>query len=330
MNLNGKRVLVTGGAGFIASHLCRRLVGMGALVHVIVKYRSVMDNIRLAALWDRIVIIEADLRNQDSLSQLRDIKPEVVYHFAAYNHVGDSFLHVSEALSSNCAGTANLMEAWQGYERFVYISTSEVYGHQTETPFVETMTPAPLSPYAIGKYAGELYARMKYRSAGRPVVILRPFNAFGPYQSDRAVIAELVIKCLRGERIRTTGGEQTREFNFVENLVDGFIAAVENDAAVGDTFNLGSGREVAIRDLVRIIHAVTNSVSELAIGELPYRPGEIWRMYADNAKAARILGWQPKISLEQGLERTAAWYARCLRDLIDPASPVARLGLGAV
>ena len=330
MNLDGKRVLVTGGTGFIASHLCRRLLNMGAQLYVMVKYKSVMDNIRLAAMWDRITIIEADLRNQDSLAQLRSFKPKIIYHFAAYNHVGDSFLHISEALGSNCIGTANLMEAWQDYERFIYISTSEVYGYQTSVPFVETMTPAPLSPYSIGKYAGELFARMKYRSAGRPVVLLRPFNAFGPYQSDRAIIAELTLKCLRGERICTTQGEQTREFNFVENLVDGFIAAVEHDDAVGETFNIGSGREVAIRDLVTMIHTQTNSKSELAIGELPYRPGEIWRMYADNTKAVRELNWQPKISLEEGLGITAEWYARCLRDLLDKDSAVARLGLASV
>lgn len=324
--LAGKRILVTGGSGFIASHLCRRLIGLGADLYITTKYNSLMDNIRLASFWDTITILEADLRNPDSLAQLQAIKPQIVYHFAAYNHVGDSFLHVSEAIDSNAKGTANLMEAWKGYERFVYISTSEVYGYQETVPFTETMIPQPMSPYSVGKYSGELFARMSYRSRNLPVVVLRPFNAFGPYQSPRAVIPELIMKCLRGVPLETTEGKQTREFNFVENLVDGFIQAAIIEDAVGQIINLGSGREVPIRELVTKIHEYTASKSELRLGALPYRPGEIWRMYADNAKADKILGWTPQVSFEDGLKRTVEWFRRYLDVLGSPDSPVAKLG----
>ncbi len=325
-SLRGKRVLVTGGSGFIASHLCRRLHALGADLHVLTRYNSLVDNIRLARIWDAVTVVEADLRNPDSLAQLKRIKPEIVFHFAAYNHVGDSFTHVSEAIGSNAVGSVNLLEAWQDYERFVYISTSEIYGHQESVPFRETMTPAPMSPYAVGKYAGELYAQLKIRSAGKPVAIIRPFNAFGPYQSVRAIIPELIVKCLRGEDIVTTEGRQTREFNFVENLVDGFLLAATRPEAVGQIINVGCGREIAIRDLVTAIHTATGSASALRIGALPYRPGEIWRMYADNAKAGNLLGWTPRISFEEGLERTVAWFRRYLEVLASPDSPVAALG----
>jgi nucleoside-diphosphate-sugar epimerase len=324
--LKGKRVLVTGGSGFIASHLCRRLLAEEAILYVTTKYNSMVDNIRLAAQWGDIRVIEADLRNTDSLAQLRSIKPEIVFHMAAYNHVGDSFLHVSEAIDSNAKGTANLMEAWQDYERFVYISTSEVYGYQESVPFTETMFPQPMSPYAVGKYAGEIYARMKFRSAGKPVAVLRPFNAFGPYQSPRAIIPELILKCLRGEQVTTTEGKQTREFNFVENLVDGVIKAATVPEAVGEVINLGSGREIAIRDLVKEIHRCTDSTSELRIGALPYRAGEIWRMCADNAKAARLLDWTPTLSFEEGIKRTVAWFRDFVEAMYGPHSQVVRLG----
>lgn len=324
--MNKKEVLVTGGAGFIGSHLTKRLVGLGARVAVLVKYKSIIDNVRLAPIWRDVNIIEADLRNVDSLRGLKDQhRFDVVFHLAAYNHVGDSFLHVNEALQSNAVATANLLEFLPDYGRFVYTSTSEVYGYQRSVPFQEEAMPFPISPYAVGKYAGELYARMKAHQTGRPIVCIRPFNTFGPYQSDRAVIPELIIKCLLGSPIETTEGIQTREFNYVDNIVDGFIAAATVDPAPAEVINIGSQREIAIRDLIHKVHELTGSRSELRIGALPNRPTEIWRMCADHARAEEILGWQPKVAFEEGLERTIAWYRRYLQVYYDPASPLNRL-----
>ena len=329
MSLRGKRVLVSGGSGFIGSHLCRRLIEMEADVFVLVKYHSVIDNVRLAGYWDHLTPVEVDLRNPDSLRALQDIRPQVIFHLAAYNHVGSSFTQVSEALDCNGKGAANLLEAYEGYERFIHISSSEVYGYQPCVPFREDAVPQPQSPYAVGKYLGEVYALMKWRSAKRPIVVLRPFNAYGPYQSPRAVIAELIIRCLRGEDIVTTRGLQTREFNYVENLIDGFLLAAASDAAAGQVINLGCGVEISIRDLVKRIHRLTQSASRLRIGELPDRPGEIWRMCADSSRAKTLLGWTPTVGLEQGLERTVAWYRRYLEQFGNPASALAQLGTGS-
>ena len=326
MTLKGGKVLVTGGSGFIASHLCRRLVDMGVDLHVLVKYNSVMDNIRLADIWDKITPVEADLRNPDSLKQLAQLKPERIYHLAAYNHVGDSFMHVSEAVDSNGKGTINLLEAYRDYERFVYISSSEVYGYQESVPFHEDATPFPLSPYAVGKYMGELYARSKWHAEKSQIVVVRPFNAYGPYQSPRAITAEMIIKCLLGDDIVTTEGYQTREFNFVENLVDGLILAGTRNEAVGEVINLGCGQEVSIRDLVQRIHKMTNSSSRLGIGELPDRPGEIRRMSADNNRAREVLGWSPKVDHDDGLAITIEWYRRFLAQFGDPSSDLRQLG----
>lgn len=326
MKLKGARVLVTGATGFIGSHLCRRLVEEGAELFGTVKYNSIIDNVRLARLWDRITPVEADLRNPDSLGQLRKIQPQLIYHLAAYNHVGDSFSQVSEAIDSNAKGSVNLLEAYEEYERFVYISSSEVYGHQEGVPFQEELVPSPLSPYAVGKYAGELYARMKWRSLNRPIVVLRPFNAFGPHQSPRAIVAELIIKGLKGEDLVTTEGWQTRDFNFVENLVDGFILAGTRPGVEGEVINLGSGVELSIRDLVKKIHILTGFRSCLRIGGLPYRPGEIKRMVADRRKAERLLGWSPKVDLGKGLGLTIEWYRRFLAEFANPGSALCQLG----
>jgi nucleoside-diphosphate-sugar epimerase len=304
----GKKILVTGGSGFIASHLCRRLLAEGANLYVLTRYNSIIDSIRLSDLWNQLTPVEADLRNLDALKKIQGIRPDVIYHFAAYNHVGDSFVNVSEAMDTNARGTANLLESCDGYERFIYISTSEVYGFQEQIPFSEDLRPFPISPYAVGKYAGELYARMKWHVKNLPIVVLRPFNAFGPFQSPRAVIAEMILKCLAGTEIIATEGVQTRDFNYVENLVDGFVAAALRKEAIGEIINIGSGEDVSIRSIILKIHQLTRSSSRLGIGELHYRPTEIWRMMADNRKAKELLGWSPRIGLDEGLEKSVIWY----------------------
>ena len=181
--LNNKKILVTGGSGFIASHLVNRLLKMGAEIYITTKYNSVFDNIRLMNIWENLNIIEIDLRNMDSLNQLKTIKPDIIFHMAAYNHVGDSFLHSSEAINSNAVATANLLNSYNDYELFVYMSTSETYGKQNEVPFTEEMKPFPISPYAVGKYTGEIYALMMNHVYKYPITVLKPFNTFGPFQS---------------------------------------------------------------------------------------------------------------------------------------------------
>lgn len=325
-SLAGKRVLVTGGSGFIGSHLTRRLVREGAKVGILTKYNSIIDNIRLVDVWDQLTVIEADIRNHDSLKQVAEFRPSIIYHLAAYNHVGDSFLHVSEALDSNVKGTANLLESYDGYDRFVYTSTSEVYGHQSMVPFSEDLCPRPVSPYAVGKYGGELYCRIRLERSDKRIVIVRPFNAYGPYQSPRAVIAEVILTCLAGKPVYATEGKQTRDFNYVANLVDGFILAGEREEALGEIINVGSGMEISIRDLIVEIHRLTNSRSELHVGALEYRPTEIWRMFAGNSRAKSLLGWTSRIDFKEGLRHTISWYRAYLDQYMNHASPLHRLG----
>jgi len=311
--MKSKRILITGGAGFIGSHLTRALVSMGADVTVLVKYKSIIDNVRLSSVWNNINIEEADLRNLDSLKTLNNRSFDFVFHLAAYNHVGDSFIHVNESLMSNAIATANLLECGIDYGRFIYTATSEVYGFQKKVPFNENSSqPFPISPYAIGKYTGELYARMKRHQSDKPIVVIRPFNTFGPYQSDRAVIPELIIKCLRGDLVETTEGKQTREFNFIKNIIEGFLLISQVEPIPEEVINVGSGVEIAICDLVRKIHKLCDSDSELRIGSIPNRPTEIWRMFADNQRAENLLNWTPSITFDEGLKKTIIWFKKYL------------------
>ncbi len=306
------KVLVTGGAGFIGSHLVKHLLKAGTEVTVTVRYNSIIDNVRLAAHWDDITRVVADIRDADAMRQFRGKSYDAVFHLAAFNHVGDSFFLANEALMTNGIGTANLLESGIEYGRFVYTSSSEVYGIQQIVPFVETSAPNPVSPYSVGKYTGEVYAIAKRQQANLPIVCVRPFNTFGPYQSERAVIPELAIKCLRGLPIETTAGTQTREFNYVDNQVEALMLAATRPV-FRDVINIGSRHEISIRDLARLIHEKTGSKSDLRIGALGERPTEIPRMSSDYALASKTLGWEPKVGFEEGLDRTLAWF----REYVD-------------
>lgn len=309
------RILVTGASGFIGSHLVRRLLADGAIVGVTVRYDSVMRNERLRESWPDLHVIEADLRNRGALVAVRDFRPSIVFHLAAYNDVGGSFRQVEECFDVNAKGTANLLDHCLEVDRFVYMATSEVYGYQETVPFDETMSPNPISPYAITKYAGELYCRMKQRIGSSPsVVVVRPFNTYGPYQSTRAVIPELIIRCLRNEPVVTTSGRQTREFNFVSDIVEGLVRAAMCGVPVEGPVNLSSGNEVAIRDLAVLVAEMTGSDSDLQIGALPHRPTEIWRMFGTNHRARELFGWEPRMNLRDGLAETISWYRTYLGD----------------
>ena len=167
---------------------------------------------------------------------------------------------------------------------------------------------------------------MKHRQSNCPIVALRPFNAFGPYQSPRAVIAELIDKCLRGTPVLITEGKQTREFNFVTDLTEGMLLATLSPKAESEVINLGTGQDVAICDVAKLIHKKCESKSELKIGALPTRPNEIWKMRSDATKAKELLGWEPKVSFEEGLDITIEWFRKYLNVYYSPDSPLVSLG----
>jgi len=323
--MKNKKILLSGGAGFIGSHLTKKLLDQGANVSVIVKYRSIIDNIRLAKVWHDINVIEADLRNIDSIRAVRDKSFDYIFHLAAYNHVGDSFTHYSEAIHSNITATVNFLENCPEFNKFLYVASSEVYGFQDVVPFIETEIPFPISPYAVGKYGGELYAKMKQHQTNQNILGVRPFNTFGPYQSDRAIIPELIIKCLRGDTIKTTEGKQTREFNFVDNITDGMIKFASKDFNGWVTMNIGSGIDISIKDLVQKIHKLTESKSKLDIGALDTRPTEIWKMSANSAKAQKLIDWNPSVSFEDGLIETINWYKKYINIFYENSSPLFEL-----
>lgn len=306
----GARVLITGATGFIGSHLTRRLVEYGAQVHALTSTVSSVYPVRLVDLRDRITLHGGNLNDSGAMASLVEhADPKIVFHLGAYTHVGKSWDRVDECIQTNIHGSVNLLQALarSDYERFVYTSTSEVYG-DIAVPFREDAAVNPNSPYSVSKYAGERFCRMLHQGRSWPIVSVRPFNGYGPAQSPDRIIPEIIVKALRKERLAMTQGRQTREFNYVEDLVDGFLRAATVPGIEGEVFNIGGGEEVSMRDLAQTILGLMGNPIEAEFGALPDRPTEIWSMRSDVTKARDQLGLPPFRPLRQGLEQTISWY----------------------
>jgi nucleoside-diphosphate-sugar epimerase len=307
--LTGVPVLVTGATGFLGSHLVTRLLAEGAQVHALTSAVSSVYPQRLLPVRDQITLHEGSLADRSAMDAVVDAsRPQLVFHLGAYTHVGKSWQRVDECVQVNVQGTVNLLQALAAHpvERFVYAGTSEIYG-DVEVPFREDGPVNPISPYSVSKYAGERYCRMFQQGKGWPLVMVRPFNAYGPAQSPDRVIPEIIVRALRGQRLRMTQGKQTREFNYATDVAAGFLAAGLRGEP-GRLYNIGCGHEVSMADLATTVLRLMGDPITAELGALPDRPTEIWRMHADSSRARTELGWAPEVELEEGLRRTIAWY----------------------
>jgi UDP-glucose 4-epimerase len=329
-SLRDARVLVTGASGFIGSNVVRKLVDDGAEVHALTSTVSAVYPVRLVDLRDRITMHEGNLIDRSAMDSVVDkARPEYVLHLGAFTHVGKSWQRVDECIQANVQGTVNLLQALARYDyrRFVYTGTSEIYG-DIEVPFCEDALVNPISPYSVSKYAGERYCRMFHQGYGWPIVMLRPFNAYGPGQTPDRVIPEIIVRALRRQELKMTQGYQTREFNFVEDIAEGFVLAAVTPGVEGEILNLGCGEELSMRHVAQTILDLMGNPIEAQFGALPERPTEIHRMYSDSTKAREALGYSPKHSLAEGLQKTIAWYTDQLNDAGSPFFAAPR-GAGA-
>jgi len=310
--LKGKRILVTGGAGFIGSELTRQLVERGAAVVVVDNLVNGRTENLAGLAEDRCTLDVRDIRDRQHMAELM-AETDIVFHLAALG-VRHSIHSPEENHAVNASATLELLiEARKAnVSRFVCVSTSEVYGTGYKVPMDEEHPTYPMTVYGADKLAGEGYARAFYRTYDYPVVVIRPFNAFGPrshHEGDSGeVIPKMMLRALAGEPLIIFGdGEQTRDFTYVGDTARGIIEAGLSDQAIGETVNIGSGKEITINHLAQKILKVVNKPEIQVIHDAP-RPGDTLRLYADVSKAESLCGFKPQISLERALELLRDWY----------------------
>ena len=306
----GHSFLVTGGAGFIGSHIVRRLAGSGARVRV-------LDNFvtgrlaNLAGVESSVEVVEGDIIDAKAVRQAIE-GVEYVLHLAALASVPESVEYPERNFEINFRGTHNLLLAARdaGVHRFVFSSSAAIYGDHA-APHHEDLTPRSLSPYAAAKHSGEQLCRSFTHVYGLPTVCLRYFNVFGPRQNPRsgyaAAIPIFMTALLEGKRPTIYGdGRQSRDFIYVANVVDANLLACGSDAAVGGAFNVAAGDETDLLQLLDILSEFAGRRVEPQFA--PPRVGDIRRSYADISRGVAALGYRPRVALADGLRETFAWY----------------------
>ncbi|MBI4355008.1 MAG: GDP-mannose 4,6-dehydratase [Candidatus Omnitrophica bacterium] len=309
----GKRVVVTGAGGFIGSHLTERLVELGATTRAFVHYHANGSWGRLdgSPHQDAIEVIAGDICDRERVAQALE-GTDVVFHLAALITIPYSYEAPQSYVRTIIQGTLNVLQAARdaGVQRVVHTSSSEVYGTARSVPIDEAHPLQAQSPYAACKIGADKLAEAFHRSFGVPVVTVRPFNTYGPRQSTRAIVPAIITQCLTNDRLRLGNLSPTRDLLFVADTVEGFVQAAVAPQAVGRTINLGTGREITIGALAELIGQLCGSTLTVERDEERMRPtgSEVGRLVADIRLARELLGWQPSVSLEEGLRRTIQWY----------------------
>jgi NAD dependent epimerase/dehydratase len=317
VNLKGKKVFVTGAGGFVGSHLVEALVKTGSKVRALVHYNSRNDWGMLEDLDKKILkeveVLTGDIRDGDALRwMVKD--QEVIFHLAALIGIPYSYVNPKDVIETNISGSLNLLLASldANIEKFVHTSTSEIYGTAKYIPMDEKHPLNPQSPYAASKASADQIALSFYRSFSLPVGIIRPFNIYGPRQSARAVIPNMIIQGLQGKKIKLGSLFPTRDLTYVEDAIKGFILFAHSDKTTGNLVNLGTGKEVSISELIGIISRKLGKSLKTESETKRIRPekSEVQRLVAEISKAKKFFDWEPKISLEKGLEKTIRWMKK--------------------
>jgi NAD dependent epimerase/dehydratase len=312
--LQGKRVLVTGAAGFIGSHLVERLVEEGASVRGFIRYTSRNDPglLKLVSpeIFRQLEIIPGDLRDALAVQKAVD-GCQMVFHLGALISIPYSYVHPVEVAQTNLIGTLNVLTACRdaNVERLLNTSTSEVYGTALRVPIDEEHPLQGQSPYSASKIGTDKLVESFYCAYGLPAVTVRPFNTFGPRQSARAIIPATITQVLTQPVIHLGNLETTRDFTYVDDTVNGFIKAAIAPEVEGKTFNLGTGIEIKISDLVRKIIEKAGKSVKIEVDSQRLRPqvSEVFRLLSNNTRAREKLGWSPEIDFDLGLDHTIAW-----------------------
>jgi NAD dependent epimerase/dehydratase len=319
------KTLVTGAGGFIGSHLVELLVREGYVVRAMTRYTSENRRGNLALLPPDIVeqveICPADLRDTEAVS-MAAAGVDVIFHLGAVISIPYSYHHPEETVAVNVLGTLNVLQAMRrhGTARGVIVSTSEVYGSAQYVPIDEKHPLQPQSPYAASKVSAEALSISFHRTYQTPVNVVRPFNTYGPRQSARAVIPTIISQALTKPVVSLGAIHTVRDYTYAADTARGLMLTSRSEAASGQVINLGTGHSVTIGDIAqRIIDLIGQPVTISANESQRLRPtaSEVLRLESDNRLAASLIGWQPEVSLDEGLQKTIDWF-RLHLDQFDP------------
>ncbi len=321
MTLRGKVALVTGAGGFIGSHLVEALLDEGCSVRAYVAYNALsswgwLDTFPADRMRE-VQVLAGDVRDRGRVAHALD-GVDIVFHLAALIGIPYSYEAPESYVDTNIRGTLNILEAARAAKcsRVMVTSTSEAYGTAKYVPIDEAHPFQAQSPYAASKIAADRLAESYYRSFGTPVTIVRPFNAYGPRQSARAIIPTVISQLLSGRtQIQLGNLSPTRDFNFVRDTVGAYVAIAREERAIGEEINIATQIEVSMGDVVKAIIRLSGRGAEVVLDEARTRPrtSEVERLCGSNEKLRRLTGWRPKYSLEEGLRQTIDWFS-------DPAN----------
>jgi NAD dependent epimerase/dehydratase len=314
--LNIKKILVTGADGFIGSHLTELLVKQGYQVRALSQYNSFnywgwledLDCIK------EVEVMSGDVRDPHYCKHItKDI--DTVFHLAALIAIPYSYLAPDSYVDTNVKGTLNICQAAldNGVKRVIHTSTSEVYGTAQYVPIDEKHPLQAQSPYSASKIAADAMALSYFNAFNLPLTIARPFNTYGPRQSARAVIPTIISQIANGKKqIKLGDVSPTRDFNYVTDTCNGFLALANCDKAIGETVNIGSNFEISVSDTLNLIRELMNSDVEFIVDEQRVRPekSEVFRLWCDNTKIRDLTGFEPEYNISQGLKETIEWFTR--------------------
>lgn len=306
-----KKLLVTGGAGFIGSEFVRQAVKQDYAVTVIDKLSYAGDLERVRAVEQDIVFHGIDIADREAVEQIfKSREPDIVVHWAAESHVDRSIADPSPFFDTNIKGTLVLLDAARqfGTKRFINVSTDEVYGELGgEGQFHETSPLNPNSPYSVSKASADMLGRAYYRTYGVPVITVRPSNNYGPWQYPEKLIPVVIYKALQNKRVPVYAkGENVREWLFVADCVEAVFRIIQN-GVTGDIYNIGSGEEKRNIDIVKMILQILGKTEE-QIEFVKDRPGHDFRYSLNSSKIWTELGWKARVSFREGIEKTVTWY----------------------
>jgi dTDP-glucose 4,6-dehydratase len=320
MNLTNKKILVTGSDGFIGSHLTEKLLRLGCNVRAFVYYNSFnswgwLDHTS-EEIRKEIDVFAGDIRDPHGVRKAIQ-GCDVVFHLAALIAIPYSYHSPDTYVDTNVKGTLNVVQAARelNIEKIIHTSTSEVYGTAKFVPITEVHPLQGQSPYSASKIGADQIAMSFYSSFKTPVAIIRPFNTYGPRQSARAVIPTIILQIAnRAKTVKLGSLHPTRDFNYINDTVQGFIAVAKSDRTVGEEINVGSNYEISIGDTLALISKVMEADIEVETDEERVRPekSEVERLWADNTKIKELTDWKPNYGgregLEQGLRKTVNWF----------------------